>query len=185
MDAYREGDIVNRCTQTMGATWMWIVQPHGSYCSWTPSFSGCWGHLVVLFVEYCRWLFLTGQKRIRWVDAQQYKHCLLDRRYLCSTSVSYLAQARSISIRMGSLYNDDGVDLKEGCHLEVARSSWASSKNQLSQLIACMMAWDNDAGSGKLSSKCLISLRRPWWKWSQSAWPSHWTFHANCLNSEV
>ena len=185
MDAYREGEIFYRCTRTMGATWMRIVQPHGSYYSWTLSYSGCWGPLVELFVEYCRWLFLTGQKRIRWVDAPQYEHSPHDRRYLRLASVNDEGRARSISISTGSSYDDDGGDLEEGCHLEVARSSWRSSNNRLSQLTACVMACDNDVGSGKLSSKFLISLRRPRRKWSQRAWPSHWTSHANCLNSEA
>ena len=138
MDAYREGEIFYRCSRTMGATRTRIVQPHGSYCSWTPSFSDCWGRLVVLFVDNCRWLFLTEQKRIRWVDAPQYKHSPLDRRYLRSASVSDGARARSISIGTGSSYDDDGGDLKEGCHLEVACSSWQSSNNWLSQLT---VAW--------------------------------------------
>ena len=184
MDAYQKGEVFCQCNWTMGATQMRIVQPHGSYCSWTPLFSRCWG-LVVLFVDICRWLFLIGQKRMRWVDAPQYKHSLLVRRYLRSPSVSGRARAQSISIGTGSLYDDDGGDLDEGFHLEVSHSSWRSSNNWLSQLTACVMACHNDVGSRKLSSKFLISLRRPRRKWSQRAWPSHWTSHANCLNSEA
>ena len=145
----------------MGATWIRIVQPHGSYCSWTSSFSRCWGHLVVLFVDIFRWWFLIGQKRMRWVDAPQYKHSLLVRWYLRTPSVSSGASDRSISIDTGSSYDDDGEDLKEGFHLEVARSSWRSSNNWLSQLNVCVMSWENEVGSGKLSSKFFNLLQKP------------------------
>mgnify|MGYP006950768765 CR=1 FL=1 len=169
----------------MGATWMQSVQPHGLYCSWTSSFSGCWGRLVVLFIDICHWLFLTRQKWMRWVDAPEYKNSLLGRRYLHSASVSGRAQAWSILIGTGSSYDDDRWDFEEGCHLEVARSSCVGSNNRLSQLTTCVMACDNDLGSRKLIGKLLISLRRPRRKWLQSGRPSQWTSHANCLNSKA
>ena len=181
MDAYRQRKIICQSSWSLGAMWIRIVQPHGSYCSWTPSFSGCWGLLVV---EHCRRPFLIGQKRIRWVEAPQYKHSPLVRRNLRSASVSG-ARARSISIGTGSLDDDIGGVLKMGCHIDVAHSSWWSSKSQLSQLTTSVIACNKEVGSGKLSSRFWTSLWRPRRKWSQSAWLSHWTSHANCRNSEA
>ena len=162
MEGYLEGNTICR---TMGETWMFFVQPHGSYSSWTPSFSDCWDPRVPLVRRKCRSAAVSG------------------------------AWAQSISIDIGSLNDVVREDLaatwgctiglmwRRGDNLEVARPSWRSSKTRLSQLITFLMACDNEVGSKKFSSRFLTSLRGLRQKWSQRAWSPHWTSHANCLNS--
>ena len=120
---------------------MFVVQPHGSYCSWTSLFSECWDPLVGLSRWTCRRLRLSGQKRIRWLEAPQYRHSPLVRRWYRSAVVSG-ARARSISIGIGSLNDVIGEDLtvtwgctigltsRNGDNLEVTHSSCQSSKRQ-------------------------------------------------------